>query len=94
MSIIYLIITGAAVVFGYVNARHFVRNKLRYVDAVQKISAPLIAGALAALVAWPLAALLHIGAFGTAAIFGISVGLGTAQGARDIRNSNAGLIEP
>lgn len=90
MLILTLLITGALAVFGYVNARHFVRVKLRYVEAVQKITAPLIAGGVAGLVLW----FIPFFPLATAAVFGVSVALGVASGAKDIRNGNAGLIEP
>ncbi len=90
MSFLYWVVTGAAVVFGYVNARHFVRTKLRYVDAVQRAAAPLIAGALAGVVVWMLP---FVGTMG-ALLFGASIGVGVAAGARDVRRTNAGLIEP
>ena len=89
MTIVTLLITRALAVFGYVNARHFVRVKLRYVDAVQKGTAPLLAGGVSTLVLW----VLPFIALPVAAVFGVSVALGVAAGAKDIRNGNAGLIE-
>jgi hypothetical protein len=94
MTWLSLIVTGAAVLVGYVQSRYFVRTRLRYVDAVQKGGAPLGAGVLAAVVAIPLVAILPIVGVGTALFFGASVGLGVAAGAKDIRRGNAGLIEP
>lgn len=90
MSLIYPVVIGAAVVFGYVNARHFVRTKLRYVDAAQKVGAPLLAGGVAGLIAWMIPFIGPLGAF----LFGASIGVGVAAGARDVRQGNAGLIEP
>ncbi len=96
MGIISIVIAVVAVLFGYVNSRYFVRNKLRYVDAVQKGLAPLVAGGVAALVAWPILAILPLVGLGlgTALLFGASVGLGVAAGAKDVRRINAGLLEP
>ena len=48
-----LIVTGAALVGGFVIARDFVRRRLRYVDAVRRPSAPIVAGIAAAAVALP-----------------------------------------
>ena len=90
MMILTILITAAAAVFGYVNARHFVRVKLRYVDAVQKITAPFLAGGVSGLVLLAIP-FVHLP---LAVIFGTSVALGVAAGAKDIRNGNAGLIEP
>ncbi len=75
---------GSAAV-GYINSRAFVRNKLRYVDAVQRWSAPWIAGLGAAALAAPVVFLLPFVGAGTAILFGASVGVGVAHGAREIR---------
>ena len=82
-----LLITLTAGIGGYFLARNFVRNRLRFVDAIYSPFAPLLAGALAAIVAWPLALfpLLHAT---TAVVFGIGVGAGTAAGARTLRRDN------
>jgi len=52
---------------------------LRYVDAIQKPSAPLIAGVVAAAVVLPIAALPII-TVGTAVAFGVGVASGVASG--------------
>lgn len=74
-----LIVTAAALVGGFVVARDFVRRRLRYVDAVRRPSAPLIAGAAAAAVALPVA-LLPIVTIGTAVALGVGVAGGVASG--------------
>jgi hypothetical protein len=79
-----LLITIAAGIAGYFLARNFVRNRLRFVDAVYSPFAPLVAGVAAAIVAWPLA-LLPLLKVATAIVFGVGVGLGTAKGARMLR---------
>ena len=89
-----LIISGALALVGYVTTRNYVRSRLRYVDAVQKPVAPVIAGAIFAALAWPFAWLHPFIGTGTALLFGASVGIGVASGARDIRRGNAGLLEP
>ena len=80
--------TIAATAFGYVTARTFVREKLRYVDAAQKRRAPIIAGVVAWAVAMPLVWILPLIGPATAVVFGISVALGVRSGARDIRDGN------
>ena len=70
------------------------RARLRYVDAVQKPVAPVIAGVVGALLAAPVVWLLPFVGTGTALLFGASVAVGVAAGAKDIRRGNAGLIEP
>ena len=75
-----LIVTAAALVGGFVVTRDFVRRRLRFVDAVQRPSAPLIAGAGAAAIALLPVALLPIVTVGTAIAFGIGVAGGVASG--------------
>jgi len=76
---IWLAVTAAALVGGYILSRNFVRRKLRYVDAIQKPSAPLLAGIAAAAVVLPVAA-LPIVTVGTAVAFGVGVASGVASG--------------
>jgi hypothetical protein len=77
--------TAAATLFGYWQARLFTQNKLRYVDAVHRMSVPVMAGVGAALVATPVVWILPLVGAGTAVVFGAGVGAGVAAGARDIR---------
>jgi hypothetical protein len=77
-----LVVTAAALIGGYVLSRNFVRRRLRYVDAIRKPSAPLIAGVLAAAVVAPIAALPII-TVGTALAFGVGVAGGVASGRSD-----------
>ncbi|MGH7618145.1 MAG: hypothetical protein ACREPM_13025 [Gemmatimonadaceae bacterium] len=86
-SLIWLGIAGGAGVFGYFKARQFTINKLRFVDAVHKGIAPIAAGLFAALIATPVAWLVpfHLVTSLTVILFGGSVALGVASGARDIR---------
>ncbi|GMV09958.1 MAG TPA: hypothetical protein PKC83_05385 [Gemmatimonadaceae bacterium] len=79
--------TIAAVVIGYTQSRAFVRERLRYVDAAQSGIAPLLAGFGAAIIASPIVALLPLVGGGTALAFGISVGMGVANGQRDVRRA-------
>lgn len=76
---LWLAVSAAALIGGFFVTRDFVRRKLRFVDAVQRPSAPLIAGAAAAVVALPVT-LLPIVTIGTAVAFGIGVAGGVASG--------------
>jgi hypothetical protein len=76
---LWLAITAAALIGGFVITRDFVRRRLRYVDAIQKPSAPLIAGAVAAVVLLPVT-LLPLVTVGTAIAFGVGVAAGVASG--------------
>jgi hypothetical protein len=71
-------------VVGFVVAKRFVRNRLRFVDAVRSPFAPWIAGALAALVAWPIS-LLPLVTTTMTTVFGIGAGLGTASGVKALK---------
>jgi len=77
----------ALAAIGYTQARAFVRGRLRYVDAAQAGLAPILAGLGAAVLASPVVALLPIIGAGTAVAFGVSVGVGVANGQRDIRRA-------
>jgi hypothetical protein len=79
--------TAATGVIGYFQSKEFVRRKLRYVDSALNPIAPVVAGVGAWLVAIPIVALLPIVGAGTAIVFGASVGVGVAAGAREIRRS-------
>ena len=79
-----MLLTAAVGVTGYVVARNFVRSRLRFVDRIHSPWAPITAGILAFLFAWPLA-LLPLISVAPAVVFGIGIGLGTATGARQAR---------
>jgi hypothetical protein len=72
--------------------RRFVRDRLRYVDAVRKGMAPWLAGGAALLIAAPVMALLPIVGTGTAITVGLAVGMGVANGARDIKQGTAPVV--
>ncbi len=79
-----LLVGAAALGGGFVAARSFVRRRLRFVDAVRRPSAPLIAGLAATAVALPIAA-LPVVTVGTAVAFGVGVAGGVANGRREPR---------
>jgi hypothetical protein len=80
-----IFITFFITLAGFVLSQRFVENRLRYVDAVQRPYAPLVAGVVAAVVALPIVGLLPLIGTGTAILFGVSVFAGVASGAREIR---------
>jgi hypothetical protein len=77
-----LLIALGALGAGFVFTRDFVRRKLRFVDAVQRPSLPVVAGAVATAVALPVA-ILPVITMGTAVAFGVGVGAGVASGRKD-----------
>lgn len=87
LQIISLAIALTAAVFAFGFARGFVRRRLRFVDAIRSPLAPILAGGIAALVAWPLTILPLITGF-TAAVVGIGAGLGTASGIKALRSGD------
>jgi len=70
--------------FGYLTARRYVRDRLKFVDAVQTMKAPVIAGLIGWAIMMPFTMLPLVSA-GTAIVFGLSVGLGVRAGAKDIK---------
>lgn len=84
-TLIWILITGGAAAGGYVFVKRFVRRRLRFVDAVHRPWVPLGVGVGAALLAVPIVAVLPVLGFGTAALFGLGVGLGAAAGRRELR---------
>lgn len=77
-----LILAVAALGAGFVVTRDFVRRRLRYVDAIRRPSAPVVAGVVATAVALPVAVLPVI-TVGTALAFGVGVAGGVASGRKD-----------
>ncbi|MGH7645064.1 MAG: hypothetical protein ACREMR_05715 [Gemmatimonadales bacterium] len=80
--LLWLAITAAAAAGAFLWTRGFVRSRLRFVDALQKPAAPIVAGAVATLVALPVVALLPIVGTATAVVVGAGTALGVAQGRR------------
>jgi hypothetical protein len=80
-----IFITFIITLVGFVVSQRFVENRLRFVDAVQRPYAPLVAGLVATAVALPIVGLLPLVGIGTAILFGVSVFAGVASGAREIR---------
>ena len=74
-----LLLGVAALGGGFVSARNFVKRRLRFVDAAQKPSAPVVAGVVATAAALPIAALPII-SIPMAIAFGLGVGTGWASG--------------
>jgi len=85
--LISIVAAGAAAIFGFSAARNFVRNRLRYVDSATSPLTPVVAGVGAGVLGAFLVYFLPIVGIGTATAFGLSVGLGVASGARDIRRA-------
>jgi hypothetical protein len=79
--------TGAVSLWGYLSARRFVRDRLRFVDAAHAPVAPIVAGAVAALAAGPVVWILPLVGGATAILFGVGIGVGTLHGSSDVRRA-------
>ena len=88
MALTSLLLFAASAIGSYFFARSFVQRRLRFVDAMRSPFAPLVAGAAAFLLAWPLSALPLV-SLGTAIVFGVGTGMGTAAGVRALGRTDA-----
>ena len=86
--LITLFLAALAAGFGFRTARNFVRDKLRYVDAASRPSAPWIAGGAATLLGAILALFLPFVGPLAAISFGAAVAAGVASGQRAIRTGS------
>src|SRR5687767_13718378 len=68
----------------YVISRHIIRRRLRFVVAIRSPLAPIAAGVLAFLVAWPIS-WLPIVSVTPAVVLGFACAFGTASGVRALR---------
>lgn len=87
----FVIATIVAIVLHGVT-RRFVRNRLRYVDAVQKRIAPWAAGGATFLASLLLVPIVPVVGIGTAITAALAVGAGVAAGARDIRQGTLPIV--
>ena len=85
LDLLALAATIVAAAFGFIASRKYVRDRLKFVDAVHTLKAPLIAGLVAWAIAMPLTWIIPLVGTGTAVLFGLSVAFGVRAGARDIR---------
>ena len=90
--VLSFIIASIVAVVLHGSTRRFVRNRLRYVDAVQRGIAPWAAGGAAFLLSMLIVPILPLVGIGTAITAALAVGSGVAAGARDIRNGTAPII--
>jgi len=84
-SLIGLLVTGAGAIFAFGLAREYVRNRLRFVDAVRHPLAPWITWIAATVVLLPVVAILPLVGAGTAILVGGAAGLGTSSGVKALK---------
>ena len=80
-----LLIAAAGGLFMFGLAREYVRNRLRFVDAVRNPIAPWLAGFAVLLVMSPIAMLLPLVTGFTSMVVGLATGLGTASGVKALK---------
>jgi hypothetical protein len=85
LGLIGLAISFGVSWFGYSTARRFVRERLRYVEAALSPGAAIMAGLIAAIIAYPVAWIVPLIGPGTAIVFGIGTALGARAGAGDVK---------
>jgi hypothetical protein len=91
LDLIWLGVSGAAAVYGYIKSRKFVRGRLRFVDAIQNPAVPWVAGIGTALAASALSILPLISVPVLAAVIvGVGVGAGVLHGTRDVKRLPSG----
>lgn len=83
--LIWIALTGAVGIGGYVYVKRFVERRFRFVDGVHKPWVPLVAGLGAGLLALPVVGIVPILTGGTAALFGLGVGLGVAAARKELK---------
>jgi hypothetical protein len=89
LELIALMTAAGASGFAYLRSRDFVTGRLRYVDAVQRPGAPVIAAVVTAAIAAPVVWALPVIGTGTALLVGAAVGAGTRAGVRRLRRAPA-----
>lgn len=86
LDLIWLGVSGAAAVYGYLKSRKFVRSRLRFVDAIQNPAVPWVAGIGTAIAASALSILPLISVPLLASLLvGVGVGAGVLHGSRDVK---------
>jgi hypothetical protein len=84
-SLIGLVVTAGAALFAFGSVREYVRNRLRYVDAVRNPIAPWLVWFVATVVLTPIVAILPLVHFATAVIVGGAAALGTSSGVKALK---------
>ncbi len=78
-----LILAAGVAGFGYFKSRRFVRERLRFVDAVHRPAAPVVAGVATTVAAGLVVSVLPVLGAMTAVLSGVGIGMGVRHGAKD-----------
>ncbi len=78
-----LILAVGVAGYGYFRSRRFVRERMRFVEAVQGPAAPVVAGVATAVAAGVVVSVLPVVGALTAVLSGVGIGIGVSHGAKD-----------
>ncbi|MEO8032000.1 MAG: hypothetical protein ABJC74_05695 [Gemmatimonadota bacterium] len=85
LDLLRLAIVAAAAVGGFVLTRNFVRNRLRFVEAVRQPWVPWVVGIVVIAIASPVVFFLPLVTKGAALLLGVGTGVGTASGVKALK---------
>jgi hypothetical protein len=85
LGLLGFIAAWTAAYIGYKQSRHFVRDRLRYVEGVHKSFIPMKAGLIATAATLPVAWIIPFISGGAAVLFGVAISAGVSAGRKDIR---------
>jgi len=85
IGFLYTVVIVAAAIGGFVLTRSFVRNRLRFVDAIRAPWVPWVVGLVAITLTAPIAWFLPLVTKATTVLFGIGAGVGTASGVKALK---------
>ncbi len=78
-----LILAAGVAGYGYFKSRRFVRERLRFVDVVQRPAAPVVAGVATTVATGAVVFFLPVVGALTAVLSGVGIGMGVCHGAKD-----------
>lgn len=84
-NLVTLVVAAGVGIASFGLAREYVRQRLRFVDAVRHPLAPWIAGGVVLMIASPIAVFLPFVTGFTALVAGAATGLGTASGVKALK---------
>ncbi len=87
-SLVGLVVTVAGTIFAFGLAREYVRNRLRFVDAVRHPLAPWITWIAATVILLPIVWILPLIGPTTAVLIGAGAGLGTSSGIKALKRGD------
>lgn len=84
-TLVGFVVTAGAAIFTFGMAREYVRNRLRYVDAIRNPMVPWIVGFVSTVALLVVVAILPFVGAGSALLVGGATGLGTSSGVKALK---------